>query len=45
MTEGTVKWYLHRIYDKLGIRRRSQIAMLVAQWNGGAPEGFAHAAE
>jgi len=32
LTEGTVKWYLHRIYDKLGIRRRSQAAMLVAQW-------------
>jgi DNA-binding CsgD family transcriptional regulator len=33
MTEGTVKWYLQRIYDKLGIRRRSQVAMLVAQWH------------
>jgi len=31
MTEGTVKWYLHKIYDMLGIRRRSQIAMLVSQ--------------
>jgi len=24
MTEGSVKWYLQRIYDKLGVRRRSQ---------------------
>ncbi|MCY1382658.1 transcriptional regulator EpsA [compost metagenome] len=24
MTEGSVKWYLQQIYDKLGIRRRSQ---------------------
>ena len=47
MTEGTVKWYLHRIYDKLGIRRRSQIAMLVAQWNLGAsqPQESLEAAE
>ena len=45
MTEGTVKWYLHRIYDKLGIRRRSQIAMLVAQWNGSGTDSLATAAE
>jgi LuxR family maltose regulon positive regulatory protein len=38
MTEGTVKWYLQRIYDKLGIRRRSQVAMLVAQWHALALE-------
>ena len=38
MTEGTVKWYLQRIYDKLGIRRRSQVAMLVAQWHAQALE-------
>jgi len=24
MTEGSVKWYLQRIYDKFGVRRRSQ---------------------
>jgi LuxR family transcriptional regulator, maltose regulon positive regulatory protein len=24
LTEGTVKWYLQRIFDKLGIRRRTQ---------------------
>lgn len=39
MTEGTVKWYLHRIYDKLGIRRRSQVAMLVTQWQTRAQGG------
>ncbi len=33
MTEGTVKWYLHKIYDMLGIRRRSQVAMLISQWH------------
>ncbi|AMO76096.1 Serine/threonine-protein kinase PknK [Pseudomonas citronellolis] len=26
MTEGSVKWYLQQIYDKIGIRRRSQAA-------------------
>lgn len=36
LTEGTVKWYLQRIYDQLGIRRRSQVAMLVAKWNLGS---------
>lgn len=24
MTEGTVKWYMQQIYDKLGVRRRPQ---------------------
>jgi LuxR family maltose regulon positive regulatory protein len=33
MTEGTVKWYLHKIYGKLGIRRRSQIAVQLANWS------------
>jgi LuxR family maltose regulon positive regulatory protein len=33
MTEGTVKWYLQRIYDKLGVRRRSQVALMVSQWH------------
>ena len=23
LTEGTVKWYLQQIYDKLGVRKRS----------------------
>lgn len=27
LTEGTVKWYLQQIYDKLGVRRRSQAAI------------------
>lgn len=27
LTEGTVKWYLQQIYDKLGVRRRSQAAL------------------
>ncbi|MCY1296870.1 MalT-like TPR region [compost metagenome] len=26
MTEGSVKWYLQQIYDKIGVRRRSQAA-------------------
>lgn len=25
MTEGTVKWHLHRIFDKVGARRRTQV--------------------
>jgi two-component system nitrate/nitrite response regulator NarP len=28
MTEGTVKVYLHRIYDKLGVSNRTELAML-----------------
>ena len=24
LTEGTVKWYMQQIYDKLGVRRRPQ---------------------
>lgn len=27
LTEGTVKWYLQQIFDKLGVRRRSQAAL------------------
>ncbi|MBN8832624.1 MAG: hypothetical protein J0G94_18850 [Sphingomonadales bacterium] len=38
MTEGTVKWYLHRIYDVLGIRRRSQVAMIISKLNAGSFE-------
>ena len=38
MTEGTVKWYLHKIYDMLKIRRRSQVAMLISQWHMRAVE-------
>ncbi|WAB99254.1 LuxR C-terminal-related transcriptional regulator [Pseudomonas putida] len=26
MTEGSVKWYLQQIYDKIGVRRRTQAA-------------------
>lgn len=26
MTEGSVKWYLQQVYDKIGVRRRSQAA-------------------
>jgi two-component system, NarL family, nitrate/nitrite response regulator NarL len=29
MTEGTVKVYLHRIYEKLGVGNRTELAMLV----------------
>jgi LuxR family maltose regulon positive regulatory protein len=25
LTEGTVKWHLHRIFDKVGARRRTQV--------------------
>lgn len=27
LTEGTVKWYMQQIYDKLGVRRRPQAVM------------------
>jgi LuxR family maltose regulon positive regulatory protein len=33
LTEGTVKWHLQQIYDKLGVRRRAQ-AVLVARTAG-----------
>ena len=26
MTEGSVKWYLQQIFDKIGVRRRTQAA-------------------
>ncbi|MCY1465524.1 hypothetical protein D9M71_836830 [compost metagenome] len=26
MTEGSIKWYLQQIFDKIGVRRRSQAA-------------------
>jgi LuxR family maltose regulon positive regulatory protein len=25
LTEGTVKWYLQQVYDKVGIRNRKQV--------------------
>jgi LuxR family maltose regulon positive regulatory protein len=31
MTEGTVKWHLHRVFDKLGARRRTQAVQRVRQ--------------
>ncbi|HKX78099.1 MAG TPA: LuxR C-terminal-related transcriptional regulator [Novosphingobium sp.] len=32
LTEGTVKWYLQQIYDKLGVRRRSQAVLRARQF-------------
>jgi len=26
LTEGSVKWYLQRVYDKFGVRKRSETA-------------------
>lgn len=31
MTEGTVKWYMQQIYDKLGVRRRQQAVIRARQ--------------
>ncbi len=31
LTEGTVKWYMQQIYDKLGVRRRPQAAIRARQ--------------
>jgi two-component system nitrate/nitrite response regulator NarL len=31
MTEGTVKVYLHRIYDKLGVSNRTELALFVRE--------------
>ncbi|MDE2466687.1 MAG: helix-turn-helix transcriptional regulator, partial [Alphaproteobacteria bacterium] len=31
LTEGTVKWYMQQIYDKLGVRRRPQAVMRAKQ--------------
>ena len=36
LTEGTVKWYMQQIYDKLGVRRRPQ-AVLKARKLGVLP--------
>lgn len=32
LTEGTVKWYMQQIYDKLGVRRRPQAVMRARQF-------------
>jgi LuxR family maltose regulon positive regulatory protein len=32
LTEGTVKWYLQRVFDKLGIRRRTQAVRRAKQY-------------
>lgn len=32
-TEGTVKWYLQQVYDRLGVRRRTQ-AVIRARRSG-----------
>ncbi|MCB1464426.1 MAG: hypothetical protein KDJ90_18870 [Nitratireductor sp.] len=32
MTEGSVKWYMQQIYDKVGVRRRSQAVERVRQF-------------
>lgn len=31
LTEGTVKWYMQQIYDKLGVRRRAQVVARARQ--------------
>lgn len=31
LTEGTVKWYLQQVYDRLGVRRRSQAVIRARQ--------------
>ncbi|HKT73745.1 MAG TPA: LuxR C-terminal-related transcriptional regulator [Steroidobacteraceae bacterium] len=32
LTEGTVKWYMQQIYDKIGVRRRSQATLRARQF-------------
>lgn len=32
LTEGTVKWYMQQIYDKLGVRRRPQAVLRARQF-------------
>jgi two-component system nitrate/nitrite response regulator NarP len=34
MTEGTVKVYLHRIYEKLGVGSRTELALLARDVGG-----------
>ena len=31
LSDGTVKFYLHRIYQKLGIKGRTQLAVLIVE--------------
>jgi two-component system nitrate/nitrite response regulator NarP len=35
LTEGTVKVYLHRIYEKLGVTNRTELAILARETPGG----------
>lgn len=44
LTEGTVKWYMQQIYDKLGVRRRPQAVMRARQL-GLLSEKMAHSAK
>jgi two-component system nitrate/nitrite response regulator NarP len=34
MTEGTIKVYLHRMYDKLGVTNRTELALFVRESGG-----------
>jgi two-component system nitrate/nitrite response regulator NarP len=33
LTEGTVKVWLHRIYEKLGVNNRTELALMVRDQN------------
>lgn len=39
MSEGTVKVYLHTIYQKLGIKNRTELALIAHAIDGGAKTG------
>lgn len=32
LTEGTVKWYMQQIFDKLGVRRRTQAVVTARRY-------------
>jgi Mn-containing catalase len=36
ITEGTVKAYLHRVYEKLGVGNRTELALLAAAERAGS---------
>jgi DNA-binding NarL/FixJ family response regulator len=37
VTEGTVKVYLHAIFDKVGVDNRTELAMRAGELLGGSP--------
>ena len=38
MPEGTVKWRLHRLYERAGVQSRSQFVLRIREWVSGGDQ-------